>query len=229
VAQRPHVLLSAAVSIDGYLDDTSDDRLMLSNAADFDRVDEVRAESDAILIGAGTIRADNPRLLVKSDARRAARVARGLPEFPLKVTVTSSGHLDPDARFWHSGGQKVVYTTDAGAEKLRERLLGLAEVVSLGQTIDHFGPLLDDLGDRGIRRLMVEGGGQMHTAFLSQGLADEMHVVIAPVVVGQASAPRFLSPADYVGGPTRRMELLEARQIEDVALLRYAPKQESGL
>jgi len=229
VAQRPHVLLSAAVSIDGYLDDTSEDRLMLSNDADFDRVDEVRAESDAIMIGAGTIRADNPRLLVKSDARRAARVARGLPEFPLKVTLTASGNLDADAKFWHFGGEKLVYTTDSGAEKLRERLRGLAEVVSLGPVIDDFGLILDDLGNRGIRRLMVEGGGQTHTAFLSQGLADEMHVVIAPLVVGQTTAPRFLSPADYVGGPSRRMKLLEARQIEDVALLRYAPKQESGL
>lgn len=229
MAQRPHVLLSAAVSIDGYLDDNSQDRLTLSNEADFDRVDEVRAESDAIMIGAGTIRTDNPRLLVKSDARRAARVARGLPEFPLKVTVTASGNLDADAKFWHYGGQKLVYTNDSGAERLRERLLGLAEVVSLGPAIDDFGLLLDDLGNRGIDRLMVEGGGQIHTAFLSQGLADEMHVVIAPLVVGQATAPRFLSPADYVGGPHRRMKLLEARQIEDVALLRYAPKQESGL
>lgn len=56
----PYVLLSAAVSLDGYLDDTGPDRLLLSSPADFDRVDEVRASVDAILIGAGTIRADNP-------------------------------------------------------------------------------------------------------------------------------------------------------------------------
>ncbi|WP_198932387.1 dihydrofolate reductase family protein, partial [Pseudonocardia sp. Ae717_Ps2] len=61
---RPYVLLSVAMSIDGYIDDASDERLLLSNSADFDRVDEVRAQSDAIMIGAGTLRADNPRLLV---------------------------------------------------------------------------------------------------------------------------------------------------------------------
>ncbi|MEV8606640.1 dihydrofolate reductase family protein [Amycolatopsis sp. NPDC051373] len=73
---RPHVLLSVATSVDGAIDDTTPDRLLLSNAEDFDRVDQVRAESDAILIGAGTIRADNPRLLVNSEERRAERVRR---------------------------------------------------------------------------------------------------------------------------------------------------------
>lgn len=228
MAERPYVLLSVATSIDGYIDDTSPDRLLLSNEADFDRVDQVRAESDAILIGAGTLRADNPRLLVKSEARRAARLAQGLPEYPLKVTITTTGDLSPELKFWHFGGEKLIYTTDAGAKQLSSAFEGLAEVVSLGPHLDDFGLLLDDLGSRGVRQLMVEGGGQIHTGFLSQGLADEIHLAVAPVVVGQPQAPRFLGPASYPGGPTRRMRVLEVRQIGDVVLTRYAPKEESG-
>ena len=85
---RPYVILSVATSVDGYIDDTAPERLVLSNAADLDRVDQVRAESDAILVGATTLRRDNPRLLVNSAARRAEREARGLPPYPLKVAVT---------------------------------------------------------------------------------------------------------------------------------------------
>jgi 5-amino-6-(5-phosphoribosylamino)uracil reductase len=224
---RPYVTLSVATSIDGHIDDTSPTRLMLSNSDDFDRVDQVRADSDAILIGAGTMRADNPRLLVNSADRRAERVAAGKPEYPLKVTVSASGDIDPDLKFWHHGGEKAAYTTDAGEEKLSERLAGLADVVSTGEELD-FGVMLDDLGERGIKRLMVEGGGQVHTAFLSQGLADEIHMAVAPLVVGEADAPRFLNPATYPGGSTRRMQLAEARTIGDVVLLRYLPKQESN-
>jgi 5-amino-6-(5-phosphoribosylamino)uracil reductase len=226
VSNRPYVLLSVAVSIDGYIDDTSADRLLLSNAADFDRVDQVRADSDAVLIGAGTMRADNPRLLVKSEQRRADRIARGEAEYPLKVTVTESGDIDSALKFWHYGGDKVAYTTDAGAVKLRERLAGLADVVALGSHVD-LGAMLDDLGRRGVRRLMIEGGSQVHTAVLSAGLADEIHLAIAPLVVGQRGAPRFLNPAEYPGGPRRRMTLAESRVIDDVVLLRYLPKQES--
>jgi riboflavin-specific deaminase-like protein len=227
MAPRPYVLLSVATSVDGHIDDTGPARLVLSNSEDFDRVDQVRAESDALLIGAATMRADNPRLLVKSPDRRRARIAAGKPEYPLKVTVSASGDLDPELEFWHHGGDKLAYTTDAAEEKLREHLSGLAQVVSTGPAID-FRAVLDDLGARGVRRLMVEGGGRIHTAFLSQGLVDEVHLAIAPLVVGEASAPRFLHPASYPGGSTRRMKLAESRTIWDIVLLRYLPKEESG-
>ncbi|MCM3303168.1 dihydrofolate reductase family protein [Streptomyces pseudogriseolus] len=215
----PYVLLSAAVSLDGYLDDTGPERLLLSSPADFDRVDEVRASVDAILVGAGTIRADNPRLLVNSPERRAARVADGRPEYPLKVTVSGSGDLDPAARFWHTGGDKVLYTTGKGAE--RARVLGIAaDVVPLGDALD-WRRLLEHLHDeRGVRRLMVEGGGRIHTQLMTQGLADELQLVLAPLFVGDPDAPRLFGPGSYQGG---RLRLVETRPVGDVVLMRYEP------
>ncbi|WP_105975245.1 dihydrofolate reductase family protein [Streptomyces geranii] len=218
----PYVLLSAAVSLDGHLDDTGPDRLLLSSPADFDRVDEVRAASDAILIGAGTIRADNPRLLVNSPERRAARVAAGKPEYPLKVTVSGSGELDPAANFWHTGGGKLVYTTDQGAERARRTDLGPdTDVVSLGPGALDWRALLEHLHDiRGVRHLMVEGGGTVHTQLLQQGLADELQLVLAPLLVGDPAAPRLFGPGAYQGG---RLRLTGTRRIEDVVLMRYEP------
>ncbi|MEU9732387.1 dihydrofolate reductase family protein [Streptomyces sp. NPDC048002] len=214
----PYVLLSAAVSLDGYLDDTGPERLLLSSPADFDRVDEVRASVDAILIGAGTLRADNPRLLVNSPERRAARTAAGRPEYPLKVMVSGSGDVDPAAKFWHTGGEKVLYTTDRGAE--RARALGLAaDVVPLGPGLGWV-PLLADLHGRGVSRLMVEGGGRIHTQLLQEGLADELQLVLAPLFVGDPAAPRLFGPGAYQPG---RLRLVESRRIEDVVLMRYEP------
>jgi 5-amino-6-(5-phosphoribosylamino)uracil reductase len=94
MGERPYTLLSCGMSIDGYLDSATVKRLPLSNDADFDRVDAVRASCDAILVGAATVRNDNPRLLVRSAARRDARLARGLRSTPIKVTVTRRAHLD---------------------------------------------------------------------------------------------------------------------------------------
>ncbi|MEU8591335.1 dihydrofolate reductase family protein [Streptomyces sp. NPDC048664] len=217
---QPYVLLSAAVSLDGYLDDTGPERLLLSGPEDFDRVDEVRAGSDAILVGAGTLRTDNPRLLVNSAERRAARVAAGLPEYPLKVTVSASGDLDPAAAFWHTGGEKAVCTTDEGARRLRGRLPADIEVVALGPEVE-WRAVLAHLGERrGVRRLMVEGGGLVHTQLLRQGLADELQLALAPLFVGDTAAPRMFGPGAY---PPGRMRLVETRQVGDVVLMRYVP------
>ena len=221
MAGRPYTLLSCGMSLDGYVDDAADDRLLLSNDADFDRVDAVRAGCDAILVGAATIRQDNPRLLVRSTDRRRERVARGERPSPLKVTVTSSCALDPDARFFTAGDVgKLVYCATATLDKARDRLGGVATVIDGGDPVD-LGWVAADLHARGVRRLMVEGGGSMHTQFLTAGLADELQLVVAPFFVGDSRAPRFVGDGDFPWGPARRAELAEVRQIGDVALLRY--------
>ncbi len=210
------------MSIDGYLDDTTEERLLLSNDADFDRVDEVRAGCDAILVGASTIRQDNPRLLVRSARRRAARVARGTAENPVKVTVTSRGGLDPAASFFTTGeSRKLVYCATPAVAGTRERLGAVATVIDGGDPVDvHL--ISADLAARGIGRLMVEGGGTMHTQFLTRDLADELQLVVAPFFVGDSRAPRFVHDGDFPAGPKNRAKLAEVRQIGDVVLLRYA-------
>lgn len=224
MAFRPYVLLSAAMSVDGYLDDASPERLLLSGPDDFDRVDELRAGSDAILVGGNTLRRDNPRLLVNSPDRRSGRLRAGQPEYPLKVTLSGSGDLPRELNFWHTGGERLVYTGTAARDRLAAELAGLAEVVATGDRLD-LGAVLDHLGARGVRRLMVEGGSSVHTQFLAEGLADELQLAVAPLLVGQPAAPRFVGPAGFPGGPTRRMRLLGTRTVGDVVLLRYAPKE----
>jgi 5-amino-6-(5-phosphoribosylamino)uracil reductase len=234
VAERPYVLLSVAMSVDGCIDDATDTRLILSNEADLDRVDELRAGSDAILVGAGTIRRDNPALLVRSPARRSARVARGQPASPARVAVTSRGDLDLAARFFTAGdGPRLIYVPGPAGPGIRGRLGGAAGVEVIGAG-DGLGPgsqadlaaVLADLAARGVRRLMVEGGGHVLAQFLAEGLADELNLVVAPIFVGDPAAPRIGGTS--ASTPRRRMHLAEARLIGDVVLLRYLPGSPSS-
>ena len=229
---RPYVVLSCAVSLDGYLDGTAGERLVLSGAADLDRVDAERAAADAILVGAGTIRRDDPRLLVRSARRQADRAARGLPPQPAGVTVTASGDLDPAARFFRGAGQgtgppapaaaprRIVYAAQSVLSKLRDQLGGLAEVVDAGDP-PHLADLVSDLGRRGVGRLMVEGGASLGTQFLAAGLVDELQLAIAPFFVGDPAAPRFAGPGRYPAGPAHPLHLAEARPVGEMVLLRY--------
>jgi 5-amino-6-(5-phosphoribosylamino)uracil reductase len=210
------------MSIDGYLGSAAPRRLELSNDADFDRVDAVRASCDAIMVGAATVRIDNPRLLVRSRDRRKERTARGLPPSPMKVTVSERLELDPSADFFTVGEiEKLVYCTSPCVVDARSRLGAVATVVDGGRRVQ-MRRLAEDLGDRGVRRLMVEGGGKVHTQFLTDGLVDELQLVVAPFFVGDSRATRFVSDGHFPWNPDRRAELAEVRQIGDVVLLRYA-------
>lgn len=222
MGERPYTLLSCSMSIDGYLDSANVQRLRLSNEADFDRVDAVRAASDAILVGAATVRNDNPRLLVRSAARRRDRESRGLPPSPMKVTVTARGELDPCADFFLAGdGDKVVYCASSIAPAARERLDGVATVVDAGDPVQ-MRDISADLHERGVRRLMVEGGGSVHTQFLTDDLVDELHLVVAPFFVGDSRARRFVDDGRFPWNAHRRATLADVQQIGDVVLLRYA-------
>jgi len=222
VVDRPYTLLSCGMSIDGYLGSPSEKRLALSNDADFDRVDAVRAECDAILVGAATVRNDNPRLLVRSQVRRDQRVARGLTPLPMKVTVTERVELDACADFFTTGEtEKLVYCASGSVTEARARLGPVATVVDGGQPMS-MRRVSEDLGGRGVERLMVEGGGVVHTQFLTDDLADELQLVVAPFFVGDSRARRFVSDGRFPWNPDRRATLAEVRQIGDVVLLRYA-------
>jgi 5-amino-6-(5-phosphoribosylamino)uracil reductase len=227
--ERPYTLLSCSVSLDGYLDNGIP-RLALSNDADFDRVDAVRASCDAILVGAATVRHDNPRLLVRSQARRDERRARGLAPSPMKVTVTGRAELDAHANFFTTGAtEKLVYCSSPCVADAGSRFGSVATVVDGGQPVE-MRWISEDLAARGVQRLMVEGGGNVHTQFLTDDLADELQLVVAPFFIGDAHATRFVSDGRFPWNPDRRAPLAEVRQIGDVVLLRYAlsPRFQAG-
>jgi 5-amino-6-(5-phosphoribosylamino)uracil reductase len=222
MGERPYTILSCGISLDGYLDAATPERLVLSNEEDLRRVDSVRAESDAILVGAATVRHDNPRLLVRTAALREQRRRRGLGDSPMKVTVTEGGCLDPGNNFFTTGdSEKLVYCASRSVARVRSRLAGVATVVDAGESVDP-ADLAGDLHTRGVRRLMVEGGGRIHTQFLTRDLADELHLVVAPFFVGDPRAHRFVGTGAFPWNPGHRAHLAETRQIGDVVLLRYA-------
>ena len=214
---RPYVLLSCATSADGYLDDATPQRLILSGPADLDRVDQVRAGCDAILVGAQTVRRDDPRLLIRDPRRSARRAARGLPAHPARVTLTATGDLDPRARFFAPGALRLVYCATPALTPARARLGDSAVLIDAGDPLS-VGFILADLAERGVARLLVEGGARVLGDFLAAGLADQLDLALAPFFVADPAAPRLDLPGPGTDGP---MTLAETRRVGEVALLRY--------
>jgi len=210
------------MSVDGCIDDTSARRLILSSAEDLDAVDALRAACDAILVGAGAIRADDPQLVIRSEQRRKDRVARGLPPDPIKVTLTRQGNLDHRAGFFQAGNTpKIVYCTRDAEAALRASLGDVATVVGAGDGAVSPAQVLTDLFARGVRTLLIEGGTAINTQFLSAGLVDELRLAVAPFFVGDAGAPRFVGAGRFPHDSGRRMTLTKVERLGDVVVLWY--------
>jgi riboflavin-specific deaminase-like protein len=218
---RPYIILSCATSADGYLDDASPRRLILSGPADLDRVDDVRAGCDASLVGAGTIRKDNPRLLIRDPRRRARRAARGLPEHPARVTLTATGDLDPEARFFAPSAERLVYCATPALPRAQATLGDRAALMDAGAPLS-LAALLENLSERNVVRLLVEGGARVLAEFLAHDLADELHLATAPFFVADPAAPRLnLHSLPNPNGPENPMTLAEVQRLDDVVLHRY--------
>jgi 5-amino-6-(5-phosphoribosylamino)uracil reductase len=215
------VIVSCAVSLDGYLDDASQKRLILSGPEDLDEVDQLRSTADAILVGAGTIRADNPRLLIRDSRRAAAREAEGRPPHPLRVTVTATGDLDPAARFFTGPGTPLVYATAAAAVAARKNLKDKALIIDVGTELSLAAVFEDLYSERMVLTLLAEPGSTLSRDLLAANLADELRLAIAPFFVGDPAAPRFALPAPYPHTAANPMTLVSVRRVGEVAVHHY--------
>ncbi len=222
--ERPFVCINMAMTADGKITSAAREAARFTSPHDRKNMDRLRAEADAVLIGAGTLRAENPPLGVRDEGMRAYRRSLGKPEGLLNVVVTASARLDPGAAFFREGasaGRIVATVEEIEDEKLRP-LLGKAEVWKLGRGRVDLAELLRRLRSRGVGLLLVEGGGELNWGLVKDGLVDELYVTVAPSLLGGRSAPTLLEGEGFPLAGRRRLELLELGRQGDEVYCRYA-------
>lgn len=183
------VTLSVATSVDGYIDDCSSQRLLISSKEDWEQVYKLRAESDAILIGGGTLRSDNPTLTLKSEELKNKRLAQGLAAEPARIIISGVGDISPSLRLFHRGeGRIIIFSTIK-----RDELEGLCEVIVVERITAWL--IISEVERRGLHNIFVEGGEHIHSMFLQERAFDKLRVACNPeIVVGDKRAPQFHLP-----------------------------------
>ncbi|MHC1579590.1 MAG: 2,5-diamino-6-(ribosylamino)-4(3H)-pyrimidinone 5'-phosphate reductase [Candidatus Alkanophagales archaeon] len=219
---RPFVFINAAMSADGKISTVERRQVRISGVRDFERVDALRASSDAVLVGIGTVLADDPSLTVKSERLRAERKRAGRDENPLRVVVDSRARTPPNAEVLSKGaGRRLVAVSKRAPAERVEALRRKADVVVCGDDRVDLRELLGVLyDDYGVRRLMVEGGATLNWALLSQGLVDELYVFVAPMIIGGAGAPTLVD-GDGFRDHFLRLELLGVEPLDGGVLLKW--------
>ena len=216
-----HVVVNAATSVDGKLSTRRRNQLAISGPADFTRVDRLRAKSDAVVVGIGTVLADDPRLAVKDDDLVAAREAAGDPAHPARVVADSRARTPPDAALFDGAAAVYVLASErAPADRLDDLREAGASVVVAGEDRVDLESGFDALGDRGLDALLVEGGGELLFSLFAAGLVDELSVYVGSLVVGGADAPTLVDGEGFTEDfPS--LSLRSVDRVDDGVLLSY--------
>ena len=221
---RPFVFINVAMTADGKIDTFERKGSAISSLLDKERVDQLRASADAIMVGGRTLIDEDPKLTVKSEALRAERVARGLPPNPVKAGVVTEAKLKADSQFLNEGPADIVIFTTRRTSKKYLSLLKARHVdvyVDNAEKVD-LQRALATLKDLGIDRLMVEGGSTLNYELLRLGLVDEMMVYVAPMIFGGETAPTMAGGSGLKRSAAIPLKLIEIEKWEDGgALLKY--------
>ncbi|EMA12441.1 2,5-diamino-6-(5-phosphoribosylamino)pyrimidin-4(3H)-one reductase [Haloarcula quadrata] len=216
-----HVVVNAAMSVDGKLSSRRREQIAISGPDDFDRVDQLRADSDAVMVGVGTILADDPSLTVDDADRRAARAERGDPENPARVIADSRIRTPPDATVLDGRAQTYLLVSEAAPPDFIEEMEDAgAYVIAAGQDRVDLTTTLAKLEGDGIDQLMVEGGGELIFGLLEEALVDELFVYVGPKVIGGRDAPT-LADGDGFIEDFPEPELADVERVDDGVVLHW--------
>jgi 2,5-diamino-6-(ribosylamino)-4(3H)-pyrimidinone 5'-phosphate reductase len=222
---RPFVFINSAMSADGKLSTKERKQVRISGKLDFERVDELRARTDAIMVGIGTVLSDDPSLTVKSPERRESRKTAGKNENPARIIVDSSARTPLDADIFKKGeGIRIIAVSkSAPAEKVK-KLEEKAIVIKTGAEKVDLPELVGKLKELGINTLMVEGGATLNWGMLSAGLVDEIYTFVGNLIIGGVTSPTFTDGEGFSEAELLRLELSSVEKIEEGILLKWKVK-----
>jgi len=215
-----YVVVNAAMSADGKLSTRRREQVTISGPDDFDRVDRVRTAADAVMVGIGTVLADDPHLTIDVDDRRVQRKRHGRPANPARVVADSQARTPPDARILDDAATTYLLVAES-APRDRKRALADrgAELIVAGSERVELADAVDQLSERGIARLMIEGGGELIFSAFADGLVDELTVYVGSLVIGGRDAPTLADGDGFVDGVS--LTLTDVDRLDDGVLLRY--------
>ena len=228
--ERPFVFINAAMSADGKISTVKGEQTRISGKEDLDRVDSLRAECDAIMVGIGTALADNPSLTVKSKKRREERKIAGKDENPLRIVVDSMARTPVDSELLNKGeGKRMIAVSERAIIEDMAKLGKKAEILICGREEVDLKKLLYELWLRGVRRVMVEGGATLNWSLISQNLVDELYTYIGNIIIGGETAPTLVDGKGFEDeAAIVKLELLDGEKLDEGALLRWRVLTKEG-
>ena len=220
---RPYTFINAAMSADGKISTYKRKQVRISGKNDFERVDHLRAGADAVMVGIGTVLADDPSLTVKSRDLRRNRKERNGCENPVRIVVDSMARTPQDADIFKKGeGERIIAVSETAPADRVEKLKKKARIITAGRDRVDLVALMSRLKELGIGTLMVEGGATLNWSLISQGLVDEVFTYIGALFLGGNDAPTLVDGTGFADNTDATgLELASLEQMDNGVLIRW--------
>jgi riboflavin-specific deaminase-like protein len=213
---RPFVMMNAAESADGKISPVGPGKVTFGSDEDRHQMELLRAEADGVIIGAGTLLAEDPPLLIRDPAIRAQRLAAKGSPHPLNITVCRllPSRMEEMNFFQNPETERVVFTTTQTPGDVLERAERHARVeivpCNTKGRID-LGEVLGRLYEIGVRQLLLEGGGELNFSMFELGFVDEVYLTICPYIFGGRTAPSPVDGGGFSLSGVRKLALKDHR------------------
>lgn len=214
VMNRPYIIINCASSADGKISLPSRQQLRISSDEDMERVQMLREQCDAILVGIGTVLADDPKLTVKKPNAKQ----------PLRIVLDSNGRTPDNAEVVNENANTLIFVRRGVKKKINRSNIDVVECEVDERGFIDLDQVMEELVKRGVKNLLVEGGSTVIWEFLKQGLFDEFNVYISPIVIGGRDTPTI---ADGEGVDSEkeiiRLKIESIKSIGEGLLIKYVP------
>lgn len=212
-----------AMSLDGKISTYRREGISLGTEHDRRLMDVLRADADAVIVGSGTVRNDGFPIRIRYRDLEAGRVDGGRSPHPVNVTMSRELNF-PSTRpfFHHPDTEKIVFTTQAAPASRIKRFSRFADVVTLRARTISPTAVLAELSRRGMKRVLMEGGGELHFAFAREGVIDDLYITLTPRLIGGGTAPTILDGKGFLAADHIDLRLVTKKQIGDELFLKYS-------
>lgn len=227
---RPHTTVVLAMSADGKIADRSRTAAHIGSYNDKLHLERQIARSDAVLLGAGTLRADQASLPITTPALLGDRQQQGKPPQPINIVCSPSGNLDPDWKFFHQGIPRWLLTSPQGAQRWQqqpqfERVLLGAATPSAERLVFDWPVVFEQLAQFNLDRIAVLGGAELIASLLAVNLIDELWITLCPVILGGADAATPVAGPGFFVREAPKLDLCEVIDLEGELFLNYRVKR----
>jgi len=226
MTNRPYTTVILAMTADGKIADYQHSAARFGSANDRVHLQQQVSLADGVLFGAGTLRAYGTTMSVSEPILLQSRIERGQLPQPVQIVVSASGNLDPRWRFWQQPVPRWLITRSSCDRQWQkrsqfERIIIASEINSLFD----WTLTLKQLSDLGLNKLAILGGGELIASLFAEDLIDELWLTLCPVIFGGKSAPTPVGGIGWLQSQSKKLQLLEVKQVEQELFLHYLVKK----